>query len=250
MGPSIDLAILDSFGFEYKPVGVKFSLTKPKGIPKLEKKLAFCEMLKEAQGSDTSFYTTKDNHECKAGPILLGMCEPDPIFESGQVGPMLGVYDDPRANRKLYMNMHRMERDTINYVLYAPLDKLCFDPDMLIVTARPQQAEILLRAYSYRTGAAWNAKGTTVVGCTYLYMYPYASGEINIMITGLHHGMKARQLFPDGLLFITIPYNLLPEIVTNLKNIQWDLPQYSWGKARHLERMKEIAAKVKADLEQ
>lgn len=68
MEKRMDLSILEKFNFEYNPVGVKFLLTKPKGIAKLDKNLAFCEMLKEAQNSEP-FYTTKENHECKAGPF-------------------------------------------------------------------------------------------------------------------------------------------------------------------------------------
>lgn len=244
---NIDLSILDKFNFQYKPVGVKFLLTKPKDMSKLDKQLAICEMLKEAQDSEP-FYTTKENHECKGGPFLLGMVDPDPIFASGQIGPKLGVYEDPRAGRRQYMQMPRLERNSVNYVAFSSYDKLSFDPDILIVTAKPSQAEILLRAYGYRTGAAWNAKGTSVLGCTYLFMHPYVSGELNMMVTGLQHGMKARHMFPEGLLLITIPFNLLPEIIENLKVIEWDLPQYSWGKEAHLKRMKEIAEEVNREL--
>lgn len=240
----LDLSILDRFEFEYQPVGVKFEVFKPKQISQLDKNVAFCEMLKEAQKGDP-FYATAENHECKAGLIPLGMSEPDPIFDSGQIGPKLGVYDDPRANRTIYADMFKLEKNTVNYVVFSPLHKLSYDPDVLIVTAKPNQAEIILRAMSYRTGKAWNAKGTTVVGCVYLYVYPYVSGELNIMISGLHHGMKARELFPDGLLFLSIPYQVLPEIVNNLKTIEWDLPQYSWGKETHIEKMKQIAKELK-----
>lgn len=243
-----DLSIFNKFDFEFKPVGVKFLMTKPVGIHKSEKKLAFCEMLKEAQDSEDAFYTTADNHECKAGPILLGMEEGDPIFESGQVGAKLGVYEDPRANRKLYINMNRFEKGSVKYVVFAPLDKINFDPDLFIVTANAEQAEIILRAYTYRTGAAWNAKGSIVIGCQFLYMYPYVSGEVNMMVTGLHHGMKARKLFPEGRLFLSIPFNVLPEIVENLKTIDWHPPQYSWGKEAHLKRMKEIVEEVQKEL--
>jgi hypothetical protein len=30
--------------------------------------------------------------------------------------------------------------------------------------------------------------------------------------------------------------------------MEWDLPQYSWGKERHIERMKEIAQEVQSEL--
>ncbi|HSL60281.1 MAG TPA: DUF169 domain-containing protein [Desulfotignum sp.] len=105
MENSTNLSVFKKFNFEYPPVGVKFLLLKPRSISRLEKKLSFCEMLKEAQDADP-FYAAQDNHECKAGPFLLGMADSDPVFESGQIGPKLGVYDDPRANRRLYTQMH------------------------------------------------------------------------------------------------------------------------------------------------
>jgi uncharacterized protein (DUF169 family) len=200
-------------------------------------------MIKIAQAGE-SFYAAKDDHECKAALIPLGLSEPDPIFSSGQVGPKLGVYDNARANRNIYSNMYKVGKNTLKYVIFAPLDKLWFSPDLLIVTANPYQAEIILRAMSYRTGAAWNAKGTTVMGCVYLYLYPYVTGELNMMVTGLHHGMIARQLFPPGLLFLSIPYQIIPEITQNLKEMEWDLPQYSGGKEAHIERMKKISTEL------
>lgn len=239
MENNLNLSVFNKFNFEYPPVGMKFLLLKPENISRLEKKLSFCEMLKEAQNS-SPFYAAQDNHECKAGPFLLGMVDSNPVFESGQIGPKLGVYDDPRANRRLYAQMHKMAKDSVNYTAFSSLDHLSFDPDLLIVTARPHQAEILLRAYSYRTGAAWNARGTSVLGCAYLYMHPYATGELNMMVTGLYHGMKARNTFPEGLLLITIPFNLLPEITQNLQTMTWDLPQYSWGKEAHVKKMEKI----------
>jgi uncharacterized protein (DUF169 family) len=243
MENKMNLSVFNKFDFEYSPVGVKFLLLKPKDISKLERKLSFCEMLKEAQDSKP-FYAAKDNHECKAGPFLLGMVDSNPVFESGQIGPKLGVYEDPRANRRLYMKMHKMAKDSVNYTAFSSLDQLSFDPDLLIVTAKPHQAEILLRAYSYRTGAAWNAKGTSVLGCAYLYMYPYATGELNMMVTGLYHGMRARNTFPEGLLLITIPFDVLPEIIQNLETMTWDLPQYSWGKKAHVKKMEEIGREI------
>lgn len=248
MEKQIDLTIFEKFNFEYSPVGVKFLLTKPKGLEPLDEKFAFCEMLKVAQTSK-AFFTTKDNHNCGLGPILLGMVEPDPIFESGCVGEKLGVYEDARANRRLYQHMPRLAKNSVNYVAFSALAKLSFDPDLLIVTAKPSQAEVILRAMGYKDGSMWNAKGASIGGCAWLYTYPYVSGEINILITGLHHGMKARHVFPEGLLLLSIPFDIIPSIVNNLKKMQWDLPQYTWGKDVHLQRMKEIGNEIKKELE-
>jgi len=95
-----DLSVFKKFNFERPPVGIKYLLNKPKGIKKLAKTLAFCEMLPEAHKGE-AFYATAEDFEC-VGPIVLGMVEPDAIFESGQVGPRLGIYKETRANRRVY----------------------------------------------------------------------------------------------------------------------------------------------------
>jgi hypothetical protein len=52
--------------------------------------------------------------------------------------------------------------------------------------------------------------------------------------------MRARNTFPEGLLLITIPFDVLPEITQNLQTMKWDLPQYSWGKEAHVKKMETI----------
>ena len=44
-----DMSIYSKFKFERPPVGVKYLFHKPEGIEPLDKSLALCEMLKEAQ---------------------------------------------------------------------------------------------------------------------------------------------------------------------------------------------------------
>ncbi len=164
------LSILNKFNFERSPVGVKFLFNKPEGMEKLTKTMDLCEMLVEAQSSEP-FYITRDNLTC-VGPMLLGMTDDDPIFESGQLGPQLEIYNEARANRRVYQYIPRLKKGTINYLAFARLNKLNFDPDILIITATVDQAEILLRAYSYTTGKIWSAKGTSVIGCSWLFLYP------------------------------------------------------------------------------
>jgi uncharacterized protein (DUF169 family) len=233
-----DLSIFNKFNFEKKPVGVKFLPNKPDGIKRLDKILDFCEMLPEAQEGN-AFYVTKENFTC-VGPLILGMIEHEPIFESGQVGPRLEVLKDIRANQRIYHVIPKLQKNTANYVAFAPLDKLSFEPDVLILTANVSQAEILLRALSYSSGRMWSARGTPVIGCAWLYIYPYLSGELNFTITGFGHGMKARKLFPEGLILIAIPYDLLPGMIKNLQDMEWIPRSYTLGRDGHKKRVKGI----------
>lgn len=242
----LDLSILNQFNFERKPVGVKFLFTKPDGIGRLDKILDFCEMLIEAQ-EGSPFYASKENFTC-IGPLILGMTENDPIFESGQVGPRLEVFKEARANRRIYQVIPRLNRDTVNYVAFSPSDQLMFEPDVLIITANTNQAEILLRAMSYTSGKLWSSKGTPVAGCAWLYVYPFTSGELNFTVTGFGFGMKSRRLFPDGLILMSIPWDLLPSMVENLHDMNWIPHSHTIGGEEHKKKVRRIVEELKQEL--
>jgi uncharacterized protein (DUF169 family) len=240
-----DLSIFNKFNFELPPVGIKFLLNKPKGIKKLDKKLALCEMLPEAQ-KGSPFYATAEDFEC-VGPLILGMVEPDAIFESGQVGPRLGVFKEARANRRVYPSIPTLAKGSVRYIVFSPLDKLTFDPDVLFFTANSDQAEILLRAYAYTTGKMWNAKGTVVIGCAWLFIYPFVTGELNFTVTNIGAGMKARRVLPEGLVLLALPYDLIPMMVENLKDIDWVPPDYVGGRDAHSKIFEEVIEAAKKE---
>ncbi|MCJ7654280.1 MAG: DUF169 domain-containing protein [Dehalococcoidia bacterium] len=240
-----DLSIFNKFDFERKPVGVKFLFNKPDGIKRLNKILDFCEMLVEAQNG-SPFYVAKENFTC-VGPLLLGMVDGDPIFQSGQVGTKLEVFKEARANRRIYQFIPKLAKGTVNYVAFSPLDQLSFEPDVLIVTANPSQAEILLRAASYTSGKMWSSKGTPVIGCAWLYLYPYVSGELNFTVTGLAFGMRSRRLFPEGLILLSIPWDLLPSLITNLQDMNWVPHSYTICREEHKKKVKGIVDALKQE---
>jgi uncharacterized protein (DUF169 family) len=240
-----DLSIFNKFDFERKPVGVKFLPNKPEGIKSLDKILDFCEMLPEAQKGD-AFYVTKENFTC-VGPLILGMIEHEPSFESGQVGPRLEVLRDVRANQRIYHVIPKLQKGAVNYVAFSTLDNLSFEPDLLILTANPTQAEILLRASSYSSGRMWSARGTPVIGCAWLYIYPYVSGELNFTVTGFGFGMRARRLFPEGLILMSIPWDLLPSLITNLRDMKWVPHSYTIGREEHKKKVKRIVDELKQE---
>jgi uncharacterized protein (DUF169 family) len=124
----------------------------------------------------------------------------------------------------------------VNFVAFSTLDKLPFDPDLLILTTRPAQAEIVMRAVSYSTGDPWETKLTTALGCSWMYIYPFQTGKVNYIVTGMTFGAKAKQIFEEGLILITIPYQVLPMVTRNLNNMEWVLPSYTDGREKFLER--------------
>lgn len=157
-----------------------------------------------------------------------------------QIGIKWGIYQEPRANRRIHEGSPTFPKGLVNYVAFSPLDKLTFNPDLLVLAATPSQAEILLRAMSYSTGKVVESKFTINAACKWLFIYPYKSGEVNYVVTGLSFGMKAKKVFPEGLIILSIPYNWIPTITRNLKEMQWNLPAYTKGREWVTEEEKRI----------
>ena len=231
-----DLAILDKFDFDVQPVGVKFLARRPDMVERLDENMAFCEMLKTAQEGN-AFFADAENHTCEAGLYVLGQADALEPYVSGEFGAGLKIFEEARSASRLYLNIPKIGRGVVNYVAFSPLDKLPFEPDVLIILAKTSQTEILLRAMSYRTGKMWLSKFSPAIGCAWTYIYPYLSGELNYNITGLGHGMKRRKLFPEGQQIISIPFDLLSSLLQTLQDMPWVLPAYKPDGAEFVRRL-------------
>jgi uncharacterized protein (DUF169 family) len=220
-----DLAVLDRFNFDVPPVAVKFSATRPEQVDRLGENMAFCEMLKKAQEGKT-FYADAENHTCEAGPYVLGQADAPGPFISGRFGAGLQIFEEPRAASRLYHYIPTISRDVVHYVAFSPLEELPFEPDVAIFLSNTSQTEILLRAMSYRTGKMWSSKFSSAIGCAWIYIHPYLTGEPNYTITGLGHGIKRRKLFPEGLQLVSVPFDLLSSLLQILQEMPWVLPAY------------------------
>jgi len=239
-----DLSVFGKLNLEKPPVGVKYLFSKPEGIKQLDKKMALCEMLIEAQGSKEPFYITRENETC-FGAQALGMVPDAPsAAASGELGVEFELFQDAEANQKLFKENPNLEKGTVNYVVFAPLDKITFEPDLLILLTDAKKAEIVLRAMTYSTGELYESRTSTALSCSWLYVYPYISGKINYYITGLGFGSTGRKAFEPGWVLIAIPHNWLPTIAQNLKEMKWELTGYTMSKEEFDKWVKEIQAEL------
>jgi uncharacterized protein (DUF169 family) len=239
---SRDYSIFSKFDFERKPVGIKFLLNRPDGMKQIDKDMPICRMLGEAY-KGRPFYAVKDNLTCM-GKLSLGMVDAEPITESGQIGAKENIYQEARANRRIYQYIQKIPRDTVRYVAFSTIDVLPFNPDVLILTATPFQAEILLRALSYSTGKPLTSKCTPVLMCAWIFAYPFISGEMNYVVTGIGYGMRTQKVLPEGLFVISVPYDLIPMLIENLQEMKWVLPITTMSE----EERKQYSAKVMAEI--
>ncbi len=228
------LALLE---LEDSPIGVKFSFFKPDEVSPLEMdaRLSLCEMLRKSQLEDRPFYFSAEHTETCVGKILLGMEDMAPFAESGQIGPRLGVFDEARCNQHFYQFVPKLDRGVANYVSFCPYNKLTFDPDVLVVSAKPEKAELVMRAMTYSTGEMYKSSCTPVMGCAWLLICPFKTQEVNFIVPALVHGPHGRRLYSPDTLLIGIPYRWIPVILTNLKRMDLHLKGHESKEAYYAE---------------
>ena len=207
---------------EAPAVALKFCFECPERVPRVDRKMSFCEFVKYAQISGREFYTTKEDDNC-FGKMVLGMIPKPPLAASGQAGYDFGVFKSQAPNARLYHLITTLTPGAVNYVVFSPLPLCKFDPDLVICVAQLPQAEILLRATSYISGDLWESRTSSVLSCAWMYSYPYVSGRVNFCITGMHHGMKRRGTYPSGRYILAIPYQKLDEVIQALEEMDWEL---------------------------
>ena len=142
---------------KYVPVAVKFYAVKPENFglkyKHTDKRMSLCQFVSYAQKTHSSFYIDKTNEDCM-GRTVLGMVQEPPLGASGQAGFDFGVFRNQDANSRLYYNIPIAIRDTINYVIFSPIDQCEFNPDVVVFVGDSDMADIVMRATSYISGKA------------------------------------------------------------------------------------------------
>ena len=211
---------------KYVPVAVKFYAVKPENFglkyKHTDKRMSLCQFVSYAQKTHSSFYIDKTNEDCM-GRTVLGMVQEPPLGASGQAGFDFGVFRNQDANSRLYYNIPIAIRDTINYVIFSPIDQCEFNPDVVVFVCDSDMADIVMRATSYISGDLWESKSSSVLSCAWTYMYTWLSGKVNHCQTGMHHGMGRRKVYPKGLHIVSVPYQKLDEVCLALRQMDWQL---------------------------
>lgn len=234
---SEDYSVLKTLELELPPIGVRYDFFRPEGVKPLEKdaSMSLCELLREAQRREEPFCFSMENNETCVGKNILGMQNWAPFAQSGQIGKCLGVFQEPRCNGRLYQYVRHLAEGTVNFVSFARYDRMTYRPDVLVVAAPPHKAELVLRAATYSTGELYTSVCTPVIGCSWIFAYPYLEQKINFIVPALVHGPHGRRLYPEDTMLVAIPYRWIPTVLNNLAEMPHELKGHESVEAYHEE---------------
>ena len=215
------------------PVALAWSMEPPFGTAPYEGalKLAHCEFIQRSRFLGETFILSLDNnYQGCSGYSYIGLGDPPATLKTGyhhsrRPDGKPGIFGSPGASRRCLEKYYWVEPNTVKYFSCAPLSHCPFDPDVVTIIANPRACTYAIRAAIYYRGGT--VSGETGPGtCSSSWVAAYLTGEINYTTCGFGHGMKRRNLFPEGHQLVSIPFDMLPSILQNLQDMPWDLPAY------------------------
>lgn len=145
--------IKDVLTLESSPVAIKFVLHEedlPSDVKKIDDKLRHCEMVQKAAHGDI-FYSTSNEQMCKGGSSALGLEEAPEKISSGEFYYNLGRFKSIGSAKRTYDDVPKIDLNSYA-IIYSPLEKANFAPDVVVIITKPVQAMKIAQANVYTLG--------------------------------------------------------------------------------------------------
>jgi uncharacterized protein (DUF169 family)/NAD-dependent dihydropyrimidine dehydrogenase PreA subunit len=210
----------DILQLRWTPVAISLI---PAGVPlphcpKPSGKLRYCQSLMAAR-QGKSLLMTPDCHACPDGTSILGLTEIPPKLASGELYLRFGKLESIEAARQMVAERPKLAPRSVQATLATPLDEAVLAPDVIAITAQPEQMMWLCMAASYQTGRRFDFKVSGYnAQCVETTLLPYTSGEINISLGC--YGCRASSDVGDDLMFMGVPRDRMPQLIAGLRELE------------------------------
>ena len=194
----------DLLKLENEPVAIKWSVKEPKNVEKEEGKSRFCNKLVKAMHGE-SFYATLEEEECMGCARYSGLMVPK------------GLYKNIPAVQRSRQNETYINPGIFNAIIFSPLKKAEFEPDVIFILCNAQQGMEILHANAYDSGKHGLGADATPV-CSSMAAIPYMTGKVTYGF-GDVASRQSMDISPEEIM-VSIPANDLPRIISNLRDMR------------------------------
>ena len=204
---------------EREPVAIKWVSREPKNIPKEDKKSRFCTKLDKAMHGEV-FYSTANEEECMGGIKYTGMKDPKDFPKNMRSGSFLvpaGVYKSIPAVQRSWQSNQAIESGIFNSIIFAPLIKADFEPDVIFIVGKSKQGMELLHANAYDSGSHGLGADSGPI-CSSMAAIPYLTGKVTYGFGDI--GSRNNMELTDDEIMVSVPASDLERIIANLEEMK------------------------------
>jgi len=200
---------------ENEPVAITWSVEEPQNVEKEEAKSSFCTKLNKAMKGEM-FYATKEEEGCMGGARYSGLKDIRDFPANVQSGAFMvpkGLYKDIPAVQRSRNNETYITPGIFNAIVFAPLNKAEFEPDVIFIVCNAKQGMEILHANAYDSGE--HGLGADAVPiCSSMAATPYMTGKVTYGF-GDVAARKKMDINQEDIM-VSIPGSDLSRIVSNL----------------------------------
>ena len=201
------------------PVAIKFfnDLDEiPEGIEKIDETLRHCEMVTKAAAGDV-FYSTAAEQKCKGGSSAMGLEELPPKIASGEFYYKLGRFDSVETAKSVIDNIPRKDEQSLG-IIYAPLEKADFLPDVVVVITLPKSGMYIAQGIVYNHGGKVESSCAGIQSlCADAVSAPYINNKPNSTLAC--NGSRGYAGIVDDEIIFGLPRDSLKSLMDAFENI-------------------------------
>ncbi|MDZ7850102.1 MAG: DUF169 domain-containing protein [Halodesulfurarchaeum sp.] len=170
---------------EKHPVGIKLvngNGDVPEEVKQLDVPVRHCVSIHMGSLGET-FYLPAEGHACAAAKAALGISELPEKVASGKVPHMHGLASSQEAAARIMEEVPRTSEETAG-TLIGPLGNAPFEPDVVVLVLRPEQAMWVANSMLFEDGGprvTANFAGMQA-SCGDVTALPYEEGEVNFSL--------------------------------------------------------------------
>jgi uncharacterized protein (DUF169 family) len=201
-------------GMKHPAVGIKL-LTENDSIEGYDSstKYSFCQFIMRAREGN-KLLANGGNIACANGASALGFMPVPEKLMNGDFLSRIGSFQKEGGKRTMEL-MPRFEQNQYTGIALAPLNKVDFDPDIIVMETLPEQIMWLNLAVIHQNGGRLNFSTSVSNGtCVDMTVIPHLNQEVNVS-TGCY-GCRNATNVPDEYLYAGFPGNQLESIVDSL----------------------------------
>ena len=206
--------LVEVLGLAKPPVGVTYTDVGPRDAS--TGKCRVCGALRNAAEGKVIDLTAK-NSTCPGGSQYLGLKAQSPEHARALREFLIHgekLFSSPAAiYRSMTLAKVRPPFGLAEHVVFSPLDRAEFKPDVAVFICNAWQAARLINLAYYETGIPMDCDPTGSL-CRSVITYPLVTGKVNVSFGDVT--ARKMEKYPENELFITLPYAHLRSAVASL----------------------------------
>lgn len=209
----------DILGLRHEPVAITLirkGSPLPGDYPVPEKPLRHCGTIMRARKGE-KLLVTPDKEACPVGASALGMVPVPEKVASGEFHHNMGMYRDPAAAKTTLDARYSFPLGSVMAVAASPLGQATLTPDVVVLTALPEQVFWIVPAAStFEEGGRVSVEMAAVqASCVDATIVPIVKGKTNISM-GCFGCRKTTDIMAEEML-VGIPFKDVERVVSALR---------------------------------